>query len=253
MWPILKYILRTGLRDKLYLSIFAFLVCSFSLAIFLGSTSLTEATQTTAAFIAGSSRIIICVGIILFCCLSINRAFENKEVEFILSKAISREQFILAYFFGFALSALLIILPLVLVIYTLVPVNKIGLLAWSLSLFAELLIIVSFATLAALILKNSLSAILSTMAFYLISRLMGIFVLAINLPQDFAQVQQRFLPSLLKIISLFFPRLDLFAPSQWLVYGVDDYSQIKIIVLQSAIYIPLLIFMSLRDFKLKQF
>jgi hypothetical protein len=87
----------------------------------------------------------------------------------------------------------------------------------------------------------------------MISRLMGIFVLAIDLPQDFMQIKNHLLPSILKIISLFFPRLDLFTQSEWLVYGVEDFSRIKLIALQAIIYISLMSFMSFVDFRRKQF
>lgn len=253
MLPIIKYILLTGLRDKLYLGIFITLLAAFSLSIFLGSTVLIEANQTTAAYIAGTSRAVIIVGMILFVCLSINRAFANKEVEFILAKNISREQFILSYLIGFLLTAIMIILPLIIAILTVVKVDKIGIITWSLSLFAEMWIVISFAILTSLILKNPFSSILATLAFYLISRLMGIFVLAISLPQDLIQVKNSLLPSILKIISLAFPRLDLFTQSDWLAYGVTDFSRIKIIALQSLIYIALMLFMAFSDFRRKEF
>ena len=253
MQPIIKYILLTGLRDKLYLGIFITLIATFSLSIFLGSTVLIEAEQTTLAYIAGTSRAVIIVGMILFVCLSINRAFANKEVEFILAKAISREQFILSYLAGFLLTTALILLPLIAAIFILATVNKIGILVWSLSLFAEMWIVISFAILTSLILRNPFSSILSTLAFYLISRLMGIFVLAINLPQDFVQVKNHLLPSVLKILSLVFPRLDLFTQSEWLSYGVADFAMVKVIALQSVIYISLMIFMAFFDFRRKEF
>jgi len=253
MQPIIKYILLTGLRDKLYLGIFIALLSSFALSIFLGSTVLVEAEQTTLAYIAGTSRVIIILGMILFVCLSINRAFANKEVEFILAKNISREQFILSYLVGFLLTTALILIPLITAIFILAQVNKIGILIWSLSLFAEMWIVISFAILTSLIMRNSFSSILSTLAFYLISRLMGIFVLAINLPQDFVQVKNHLLPSILKIISLAFPRLDLFTQSEWLAYGVTDFSRVKIIVLQSLIYIAMMLFMAFFDFRRKEF
>ena len=82
---------------------------------------------------------------------------------------------------------------------------------------------------------------------------MGMFVLAINLPQDLTQVKNHFMPAMLKIISVLFPRLDLFGQSEWLIYGISDFSRIKIIALQSLIYIPLMIFMAFHDFKKKQF
>ncbi len=253
MKSILKYILRNGLRDRLYLGLLIALVVSFSISIFLGSTMLVEEKQSTAAYIAGSSRAIIAVGMILFVCLSISRAFENKEVEFILSKSISREQFILGYLIGFFLSAFVIFLPLVATITFVTKANLLGLAIWSASLLAELLIVICFALLASMILKNSFSAILASFAFYMISRLMGMFVMAIELPKDLAGAKSNALATILKILSAVFPRLDLLSQSSWLSYEIKDFESIKIIAIQSLIYIPLMIFMAFHDFKRKQF
>ncbi|MBU6140492.1 MAG: hypothetical protein KGP29_02910 [Proteobacteria bacterium] len=253
MKSILKYILKNGLRDRLYLGLLITLIVSISISIFLGSTMLIEEKQSTAAYIAGSSRAILAVGMILFVCLSISRAFENKEVEFILSKSISREQFILGYLIGFFLSAFLIFLPLIAAVIILTKANLLGLIIWSGSLLAELLIVICFSLLASMILKNSFSAILASFAFYMISRLMGMFVMAIELPKDLVDVKSNILASILKIISAVFPRLDLFSQSSWLSYEIKDFESIKIIAIQSLIYIPLMIFMSFHDFKRKQF
>lgn len=253
MQSIIKYILLSGIRDRLYIGLFITLAAAFSLSIFLGSTALVEQQQTIAAYIAGSSRAILAVGLILFVCLNIARAFENKEVEFIISKAISREKFILSYLIGFFLSAVLIFIPLVIAILLVVKASKIGLLMWVLTLFAEIIILISFALLASLILKNSFSAIMASFGFYIISRMMGVFVLAIEIPQDLQTVKLHFMASLLKFMSILFPRLDLFAQSAWLNYGISDFSNLKIILWQSAIYIPLMIFMAFHDFKRKQF
>lgn len=253
MKSILKYILLAGIRDRLYIGLFITLAASFSLSIFLGSTSFVEAQQTTAAYIAGSSRAILAIGMILFVCLSVARAFENKEVEFIISKSISREQFILSYVIGFFVAAFLIFIPLVTAILIVTKANKFGLLIWSATLLSELMIVISFALLASLILKNSFSAIMASFGFYIISRLMGVFVLAINLPQDIAQAKNQALGVSLKFLSALFPRLDLFTQSDWLSYGISDSSNLKIILIQSLIYIPLMIFMAFHDFKKKQF
>lgn len=253
MKSILKYILKNGLRDRLYLGLFISLIATFSISIFLGSTMLVEQQQSTAAFIAGSSRAVLAIGMILFVCLTVNRAFENKEVEFILAKSISREQFILGYLIGFFLAAFLIFIPLTLAILIVAKANKIGLLAWSATLLAELLIVICFSLLSSLILKNSFSAIMSAFAFYVISRLMGVFVMAIELPQNLAEAKNHFLATTLKFLSALFPRLDLFAQSSWISYGLNDSANLKIIALQSLIYIPLMIFMAFHDFKKKQF
>ena len=250
---IIKYILLSGLRDRLYIGLFITLIAGFCLSIFLGSTSLIEQNQMTTAFVAGSSRAILAIGLILFVCLNIGRAFENKEVEFIISKAISREKFVLSYLLGFFISAILIFLPLILAIILVLKTNLFGLLIWSSSLLAEILIVISFALLSSLILRNPFSAIMASFGFYIISRLMGMFVLAINLPQNLAEAKGHIMQSTLKFLSAIFPRLDLFAQSTWLNYGATDFGDLKIVFFQALIYIPLMIFMAFHDFKKKQF
>jgi len=253
MKAILKYILKNGVRDRLYIGIFISLIISFGVSVFLGSTMLVEQQQTTTVYIAGSSRVILAVGMILFVCLSLNRAFENKEIEFILSKAISRQQFVMAYLFGFFLTILLIFIPLFSAIFIIANADKIGLLIWAISLLLEIFLVITFALLVSLILKNSFSAIMATFAFYLIARLMGMFVMAIDLPQDLSLAKNNFLAIILKFFSVLFPRFDLFAQSSWLIYGFKDYSQLPIIFIQFLIYFALLIFMAFHDFKNKQF
>ena len=104
-----------------------------------------------------------------------------------------------------------------------------------------------------LILKNSFTAILASIVFYALSRLMGMFVMAIELPQDYAVAKNNFLATGLKILSVIFPRLDLFAQSSWTIYGVQDKGILQIIFIQFFIYIALMIFMAFHDFKKKQF
>jgi ABC-type transport system involved in multi-copper enzyme maturation permease subunit len=253
MSSIFKYILLSAIRDRLYIGLFITLVASFSFSIFLGSTALIEQQQMTSAYIAGSSRAILAIGMILFVCLNISRAFENKEVEFIISKAISRQQFVLGYLLGFFIAAFLIFIPLILAIFFVVKPDKLGLAIWSATILSELIILISFSLLSSLILKNSFLGIMSSFGFYIISRMMGVFVLAINLPQNIAEAKSDFFATGLKFLSAIFPRLDLFGQSSWLSYGINNFDNLKVILLQSLIYIPLMIFMAFHDFKKKQF
>ncbi len=253
MLSILRYVLLSAVRNRLYIGLFVTLISSFSFSIFLGSTSLVEQQQTISAYVAGSSRAILAIGMVLFVCLNIARAFENKEVEFVISKAISRQQFILGYLGGFFIAALLIFLLLILAMFFVLKPDFVGLAAWSLTILLEIFILISFSMLSSLILKNSFLAIMSSFGFYIISRLMGVFVMAINLPENIAEAKSNIFASGLKILSSLFPRLDFFAQSSWLSYGISDFTNFKIILLQSVIYIPLMIFMAFHDFKKKQF
>jgi hypothetical protein len=254
MLSILKYILLTAVRDKLYVGLFIILLAAFGISCALGNASLVEKAQATTAYIAGSSRMIFAIGMILFVCFYVRKSFENREVEFILSKPISRHSLILAYLFGFVLVALLIILPLAILLFFM-KANAVGLIYWSASLFFEALILITFSLLAALILRSAVFAVLASLGFYVLSRMMGFFVLTVKIPEssvDFASTD-RILYSVLKIISVAFPRLDLYSKSDWLIYGVSNFSDFYIVLGQSLIYIPLMIFMAFYDFNRKQF
>jgi ABC-type transport system involved in multi-copper enzyme maturation permease subunit len=253
MNQIFRYILRNGLRDRIYLGLFITLIATFATSAILGDTMVSEQKQTSVAFIAGTSRIIIACGMILFVCLAVSRSFEHKEVEFILSKPISREQFIFAYLFGFFVASLLVIFPLSVILAFMFSSNWPSFCLWVLSMMVENLLVICFALLGSLILRNSFSAILVSIGFYAISRLMGVFVMAINMPKTVVDVKFNITGSLLKLLSVAFPRLDLFAQTSWLIYKIEDFSSFKIMLFQSIVFTPLLIFMALHDFKKKQF
>ncbi len=250
---IIKYVLLISLRNKLYLGIVFALIASFFLGIFLGNANLTEQAQSAAVFIGGSSRIIVILGISVFVCINVAKLFDNKEIDFIISKPISRQKFILSFLFGYLISALLITIPLILALSILANLNSYGAFIWSLSLVFEVLIVTCFAFLCSLILENSLLSILATIAFYLLSRMMGFFVMSINTPWEESIKNPTIYEYVLKFLSIIFPRLDLFTQSKWLIYGTGDGVVMKIILLQGLIYIPLLIFMSFIDVKRKEF
>ncbi|MFT6105977.1 MAG: hypothetical protein ACJATL_000191 [Rickettsiales bacterium] len=254
MNSILKYILLTAIRDRLYVGLFITLLTAFGISSVLGSASLVEQAQTTISYVAGSSRTIFMVGMILFVCFYVRKTFENREVEFVLSKSISRHSFIFAYLLGFVLVALIVIIPLSALLFFM-KANVVGLIYWVTSLILESIIIITFSLLSALILRSAVSSVIASLGFYIISRMMGFFVLSVKIPQslsDFVTLD-RILNSVLKIISVAFPRLDLYGKSEWLIYGAVNMTDVYIILVQSIIYIPLMIFMAFYDFNRKQF
>jgi len=254
MLPVLRYILLTAIRDRLYIGLFFILTIAFGISVILGQTSLVEGVQTSIVYVAGSARMIFTVGMILFTCFYVRKSFDNKEVEFILSKSVSRFSLICAYLAGFVVVAIFVFIPIT-VVLLLVKANKIGLIFWLLTILFEIFILIAFAVLSSLILRSAVSAVLATLGFYILSRMMAFFVLTIHLPQSSADFStwKVGLDSFLKVLSLIFPRLDLFAKSEWLIYGINDYKILAIILVQSLIYIPLMTFMSFFDFGKKQF
>jgi hypothetical protein len=112
MNSIVRFTILTAIRDWLYIGIFLLAMLSICLSIFLGGTALSEEGYMSTAYIGGMCRMIIIVGLILFVCFHVRRSFDNKEIELILTRPISRVNFIVAYYAGFALLAATLILPI---------------------------------------------------------------------------------------------------------------------------------------------
>ena len=252
--------LITASRDWLYLGIMLFSLAAISLSMFLGNTAVTEQGFMSTAFIGGSVRMITIIGLILFVCFHVRRSFDSKEIELLLTRPISRIQFVASYFMGFAALTLSLIVPIVIGIYLLsivglIWVNQWGIFYWALSFYFETLIILSFAFFISLILNSAVVSVLSTFAFYFIARIMGFFLVSMNNPVSTMHSESlgRFSEKILAVISVFLPRLDMFTKGDWLVYGIVDYNQYWVFIGTAFIYIPLLLVMCVFDFIRKEF
>ena len=255
MKTIIRYTLLTASRDWLFIGLAALVLMAYAMSVFTGSTALVEQLQMSLAYFAGASRIILVAGIIIFICFHVRRSFENREIELILSKPISRTQFVIAYWLGFVILSLVAILPVLFILYFLNDPNPIGLLYWGISLVFEISIISAFALLSALIMKSAVSCVMSTFTFYLACRLMGFFTTALGSSTSLSTKGSwgSVMEFIMQIISTIIPRLDLFAKSQWLIYGVEGQNDLWIFPVQSLIYILLILSVAIFDFKRKEF
>lgn len=245
----------TASRDWLFIGLAAIIFMVYAFSVFVGSTALVEQSQMSLSYFAGASRLILVTGLVVFVCFHVRRLFDNREVEFILSKPISRTKFVVAYWAGFALLSIISILPAILIIAFLYSPDLTGLLYWSISLALEISLVIAFALLASLIMKSAVSSVMSSFAFYLISRLMGFFVMAADTPHSLmgGGFIGGILEKIMVAIATMIPRLDMFAKSEWLIYGTSGQSDLWVFPAQSLVYIGLLLAMAVFDFKRKQF
>jgi len=255
MRTTIKYILLTALRDWLFSGLFVALFLAYAVAVFLGGTALVEGEQMAASYIAGSSRLLLVIGLIVFVCFHVRRAFDNREIEVILSRPVSRSSFVIAYWLGFAVVSLILITVLTASIYLFLTVHSSSsLLIWSFSLVLELWLVVAFSLFASLLLRSAVVAVLLSFGFYFISRMLGFFLFVMESPlhqrPDFFSVVTG---KLLEAVSAVLPRLDFYSKSEWLVHGVADDVNIMFFVMQTVIYIPFLLWMAIMDFKRRQF
>lgn len=250
----IRYILLTALRDRLFFGVCALIVLSTYVAYVMGGTALVEMRETTLVFTAGAAELILVVGLVVFICFHLRQAFDSKEIDVILSRPISRTTLVLSFAAGFAVVASLLLAPLLAIIAWLGVTQWHGFIVWSLSLLAELLLISTLAVFAALMLKSAVSAVMGTLAMYVMSRLMGYFIATAKSGLLFdVQAVNMVGKSIINYVAILVPRLDMFAKTEWLIYGVPSAQDIWLFSLQTAIFIPLLLVAAVVDFRRKQF
>lgn len=250
----IRYVLLTATRDRLFLGLLVGIILAAYISSVLGSTAMLETEQMTIAFTAASARVIIMVGVIVFIGFHMRNAFDAREIDVLLSRPISRTTLVMSYWVGFAAVATCLVIPTIIMLAIIGTLNQTGFLLWSVSLLLESWLVVSIALFAALTVKSGVGTVLSSLAIYVLSRMMGFFLATTNATTLFKEHEINVGAQwLMKIIALVVPRLDFFAKSNWLIYGAKSYEELTLFALQSTIFIPLLIAASVIDFKRKQF
>jgi ABC-type transport system involved in multi-copper enzyme maturation permease subunit len=253
---IIIYTLLTARRDKLYIGLIILILIANGIAFFLGYTALSEEKQMTIAYLSSASRIIISTGIILFICFHIKKMKDNKELDLLLTRPISRTTFIFFYWIGFVIISFVLIIPIICILLSIKETNLSGLFYWCCSIVFESTIMAAFALLASLILNSAVLSVIISYSFYTLSRMMGFFVAfgadETNLLFSGWYYYNVIMKKLLSIIASILPRLDMFGKSSWLIYG-PDLKEIFIYQMQSLIYIPFILFIAIFDINKKQF
>ena len=254
MWNNIRYILLTAQRDSIFSGLVIAIIFGCYIAFFLGGAALDEGAQMALVYAGGISRIITILGLIIFVAFHIRRSFENKEIDQMIVRPISRAHFIISYWLGFSLVAFFFVMFTAFMLYLLpvlqdsTPPTFFGLFYWSLSLFCESVIVVSLTMAASLILRSTVVAVLLCIGFYVLSRMMGFMLILVTRPGAYGPANAIF-----KQISKLVPRMDFFAKTEWLIYGIQDWNQVYLFLEQGAIYTFLLLTVAVIDFQRKQF
>lgn len=250
---LIKYVIKAAIRDRLVLSFLALLVVTTCLSVFMGSTAVIEARQFTMVFAAGGLRIAGVVGMVLFVVFFIRRAFDTKDVEFLLSRPISRASFVMSHSMAFSILAAAAAILISFTLFIVVPNNTVseGYLLWAASLLVELIIMANAAFFFSMVLTSAVSSALAVFALYVMARMMGTLLGMLDSGLTFASAD--LFTAVFQIISLIIPRLDLMAQTSWLVYDLDGGIGFGFVFLLGAVYTSLLVAGTCVDLKRRQF
>jgi len=254
MFSNIRYVLLTATRDRLFFGLLLGILVAAYISSALGSTAMLEPEQMTLSFSAASARVIIMVGLIVFIGFHMRNAFDAREIDVLLSRPISRTTLVLSYWMGFIAVATCLVIPTVIMIYVIGIINMTGFFLWSASLLLESWLVVSIALFAALTIKSGVGTVLSSLAIYTISRMMGFFIATTKTGMLFeAEQVNQVSKGVMIAISTIVPRLDFFAKGKWLIYGAKSYEDLWLFLVQAGVFIPLLLAAAVIDFKRKQF
>lgn len=232
-----RYVIKAAIRDRLILSLIAVCVVGVSLSLFLGSAAINEKDQFVSVFASGGLRFVGLLGLVLFVVFFIRRAFDSKDVDYILSRPISRSQFIFSHSLAFMTLAALIAGIVTGVVFVASPnVDQAGLSLWGTSVFAEYAIMACAALFFSMILSSATTSFMACFGFYLLCRMMGQILGII----DAGLSREQDLINIMQVISILMPRLDLMGQTSWLIYGVQGAVGYGFVWAQMAAYVLVL-------------
>lgn len=250
--PLVRYVLVAAIRDRLVLTLLLLMAVGASLAIFLGSSAVTEASRFALVFAAGGLRFAGALGLVLFIVFYLRRAFDSRDVDYLLSRPIGRVSFVLSHAAAFTTLATAAALLVSLTVCLLSPhtVGP-GFAMWAFSLCMEYVIMANAALFFAMVLPGAASGALAVLALYVLARMMGQILGIVH--TGVAGAEHEVLGTVMQVVALIVPRLDLFAQTGWLVYGPDAFPGYGLLLLQGLLWSGLAVAATSVDLVRRQF
>ncbi len=249
--PLVKYVFLAAIRDRLILSMLITFFVGSSLAVFLGSSAVIERDYFSLIFTAAGLRFVSVFGLVLFVVFFVRRSFESKDIEFLLSRPVSRLSIIFSYSLSFSILAVFMSSAVGGAIYAVSPhLFGQGHILWIASIMVESIIMVNIALFFSMYISSAASASITIFAVYVLARLMG-QLLGIT---DSPLVESDGIYAMaMQLVSVITPRLDLLGQSSWLIYGMESKISFLIISIQCVVFLLLVLMAASLDFIRRQF
>ncbi|AEP09851.1 hypothetical protein [Micavibrio aeruginosavorus] len=252
-WPLIQYVLTAAVRDRIVLALLLVVAVGASLSLFLGSAALIEDQVFALVFSAGGLRFAAVAGLVLFVVFHMRRSFDSKDVDYLLSRPISRTGFLVSHAVAFSVLAVAVAAVVGGTLMAMVPAAiGAGHALWVFSLAVELIIVVNVALFFSMVLPGAAAGTLAVFGFYVLARIIGQLLGIAN--KAFLGDDLSILGILMNAISVVIPRLDLMAQTTWLVYGTENSSiGYGFVALQGLVFTGLVLVAGLVDLRRRQF
>ena len=244
---ISRFTIIESLRNRLLLLTFLVIGISFALVEFIGDLAITEHRVTQVAILAAFLRISAVVMVTLFVVSSTVRELQDKTLEMILAMPIRRGNYYLGKLIGYFYIALLvsIIFSVLLLLYA----DAEQVFIWMISLFFELILVVALSLVMLFTFNQVPSALTAVFIIYGASRIVtSIFLMAKFPIIAHTSMAQKFMDSVIELMTWLLPDLHRFTQTEWLTYNTAEWGVLLPLFGQTMVYLIFLSFIALFDF-----
>ncbi len=255
---LVQYVLLAAARDKLLWAMAVVIILGACLSTLSSSAAIIEQGQFVVTYMGGGLRIISLVGLTLFTVFFVRRLHDSRDIEFLLTRPVSRLSLVVSQSTAFSILAVLcgILLTAILALVTWNQGGDGDVWLWGLGISFEFVIVTNVAFFFAMVLTSPVTAGMATFGFYVLSRMMGQLIAITHIADgtDSIGMMMKLFKVIIQIISVVTPRFDLMAQTSWLIYGAQEYAQHMVfIILQAAVFLFLVLTATYIDLRRRQF
>ena len=247
VYTIARFTLLEAIRIRLPLVVLAVFGLVWAASYFVHQISITESARLQSSFFAAAARVASVFMLALYITSSVAREFSDKGLELVLALDLPRSSYLIGKLAGFivigAALALLAALPLLAV----VPVDVAAI--WALSLALELAIICAASLFCIVTFSQIFAAVTLVAAFYLLAR--SITAMRLMAESSILGALSDARPALnvgVEALALLVPPLDRFSATEWIASRAVEADVLGPIMVQSVVYVALLLGAALIDF-----
>lgn len=248
---ITKFSFAEVRQARVWLLALATVLGGLALAEFAAALAITESNEYRIVVYAAATRFVGALIVTLYVASSVLREFDDKNVELILSRPITRTDWYIGRFLG--LAAISCGIAVILASPLAILASGAALL-WTYSLALEMLIVAAATMAACVSLRQLPLATCAVVGFYFLARSVSNIALMSTGPTvDAASTANRFIALAVELIAYVVPALDRFTQSSWLLDGASALSELGFISLQTIIFVVLLSGIGLFDLHRRNF
>lgn len=253
MFVVAKYTLVEAYNRRLILLFGLTLITSLAVGGYAAGLTIVYRQNTLAAFYGFCVRIGTALMLSGYVILNESRALESDRVFISLGLPIRRARYLAEKWAAYSVIALGMALPAGLFLF-ITPVSMMTVLAWTMTFYCELLIVVSAALMLSVIFTQPLLSLSIFGAFYLFARGSGEFARqSAHILDGGAGGPDTWMAWLVKTAAWVVPSLERFAPTALLLYDTPGDVNWMPVLLQTFLYAALLFAVSIDYLQRKRF